>query len=141
MKKYLASLLFVVLVFSPVYVYAQDITANNTLENIFEISKNKKYETAAGLLAYDGSDEDRKFRDTFKPAEKSELKVVKRKLKKIKALIDISDNYTFGEAIKTNKEGVEWYIQPVTFNSGTQKLITNFEFVKINGKFVLADID
>ncbi len=141
MKKNIAHLLFVVLAISSVKTYAQDITANNTLENIFEISKNKKYESAAVLMAYDGSDENRKFKDTFNSKEKRELKIVKRKLKKIKALIDISDNYIFGKVLKTKKDGIEWHIQPVVFNSGNQKLTTNFEFVKIKGKFVLADID
>ncbi|MGD8779964.1 MAG: hypothetical protein PVH88_13500 [Ignavibacteria bacterium] len=141
MKKNLITLLYAVFLVASVNIPAQEVTANKTLENIFEYSKSKNYESAAVFLAYDGVDENRKFKDTFNSKEKSELKIVRRKLKKIKALIDISDNYEFGKTVKKKKDGVDLFIQPVVFNSGNQKLTTNFEFIKIKGKFALADID
>ena len=116
-------------------------TSQETLKQILDFSKGKKYVEAAALIAYDGADESKKFKVAFNAKDGNELNSVKRICKKVKALMDISDSYEIGTAKEEKKDGIDWTVIEVSFKSGNQNLKTLFSFVKINDKFLLGDID
>lgn len=135
--KYLLGTLILTLTFSNAF--AQ--TTDDALKKLFDLSKAKNYKEAAALIAYDGKEAARKLKDTYKADDKKELNKVKRVCKKIKALLDISDSYKLGNVTTKKDQDVEWTIHQVEFKSGKQTLKTDFAFVKLNGNFVLGDID
>ena len=78
-------------------------TSQETLKQILDFSKAKKYVEAAALIAYDGSDETKKFKVPFNAKNENEFNSVKRICKKVKALMDISDSYEIGSAKEEKK--------------------------------------
>ncbi|MFH1197056.1 MAG: hypothetical protein V1720_15270 [bacterium] len=129
----------------PVLIYAQPSNEEEAIKSqlvkLFDASKAKNYSAAAELIVYRGTDKTREWKDTFKISNETELEAVKRICKKIKALLDLSSGYELKRmTTETESEG-EWFIQEVVFKSGTQNLTTIFAFLKVNGNFVLGDID
>ena len=116
-------------------------TSQETLNQILEFSKSKKFAEASSLIAYDGVDEAKKFKMPFNPKDENDLNSVKRICKKIKALIDISDSYEIGAPVEKEKDGFNWTVIEVSFKSGSQNLKTLFSFVKVGEKFLLGDIN
>lgn len=105
-----------------------------TVAKIFNLCNNKNYEGMADLLLFkDGK--------TYRPynfSNKSEAKKVKRQCKKIKAYLDLSDSYEYDSFVNGNYESLPSSKLNIIFISGDQKLNISFEFVKLNGKILLA---
>ena len=120
---------------------AQKNAVQNVVKTLFNYSKSKDFNKAAKLIAYEGDDQSRVYKDSYNPANKDEMNHVKRICKKISALMDISNSYEMGDfSVKKNPEG-DHYVQEVLFVSGDQKLKTVFQFIQINGTYLLAAID
>ena len=111
-----------------------------TLTVLFDLSKKDDYKTAASYIVYSGNDEKRKFVDTYNYNERVEAKDVKRIAKKIKALLDITDNYKFLELTNDSQDGKTIFVQLVNFESSGQKLTTKFEFLKVGDKYLLLNV-
>lgn len=122
-------------------IQAQNNEIRSSIDKIFKLCKDKKYESAADMMAYSGSDTERNYSSTYDYSNNSEKSKVDRMCKKIKAFLDISDSYEVGSASQNNKMGPDFYTTQVSFKSGSQTLNTSFSFVKINGKFALAEIE
>ena len=107
----------------------------SALTNLFDLCKNKNYKDVSDYLAYNGKDADRNGKSTFNYANKSERKIVKRKCKKIKAYLDLSDSYEYGDfSTNGNKGNIN-----VIFKSGDQELKIVFIFIKTGKKILLSD--
>jgi len=105
-----------------------------TLTKLFDLSKSKNYKEASSLLAYDGKNKSKINKTAFNFADKKEKKAVKRKCKKIKAYLDLSDSYEYdGFASNGNNGTIK-----VNFKSGDQELKISFTFVKVDGKVLLS---
>lgn len=139
MKK--LSIILGLILFSSLFTVLKAQSSQDVLKNILEFSKAKKFSEAAAFIAYDGTDEAKKFKVAFDANNDNELNSVKRICKKVKALIDISDSYEIGSAKEEKKDGLDWTVIEVSFKSGSQNLKTLFSFVKVNDKFLLGDID
>ena len=135
------TLLISFILFTTSFTSSNAQSAEGVLKKLFDLSKSKKYSEAAALIVYDGKNDSRKFKQAFDAGNKRELNSVKRICKKIKALLDISDSYNVGKATEKTEDGIKWTTIDVHFNSGKQKLKTNFGFVTVNKKFLLGDID
>ncbi len=105
------------------------------LTNLFDLCKNKNYKDAANYFAYNGKDTDRNGKTAFNYTNKSERKIVKRKCKKIKAYLDLSDSYEYGD-FSTNGNKVNLN---VIFKSGDQELKIVFAFIKSGNKILLSN--
>ena len=113
----------------------------NTLVKLLDYSKSKAYDKAALLIAYDGEDKVRIQKDSFNPANKDELNEVKRKCKKISALIELSSKYeitTFTAPASGSKDA---FTLNVVFISGDQKLTTSFNFIKGEKSYLLSNMN
>lgn len=139
MKK--LSIILGLILFTALFTITKAQTSRETLTQILEFSKAKKFAEAAALIAYDGSDETKKLKVALNPKDENELNSVKRICKKVKALMDISDSYEIGGQAEKKENGVDWTVIEVSFKSGNQNLKTLFSFVKVNDKFLLGDID
>jgi len=139
MKK--LSIIIGLLLFTAISMNINAQSSQETLSQILELSKAKKFSEAAALIAYDGPNESKKLQAAYNPNDENELNSVKRICKKIKALIDISDSYEIGNPNETKEDGVDWTVIEVSFKSGNQNLKTIFSFVKVDDKFLLGDID
>ncbi len=145
MKNLILVSLFTFLVLAPSLIFAQSDAEKNEiktlLNKIFEVSKGKNVNDAAGLLAYTGDDEAKNLKQPFDLANSNDQNAAKRLLKKIKALLDISDSNAFTDFGTTNKKGISLVTLSVSFKSGAQTLTSVFSFVNINGKYLLAYVD
>ncbi|OGU33248.1 MAG: hypothetical protein A2068_14540 [Ignavibacteria bacterium GWB2_35_6b] len=139
MKK--LNLILGLIIFSAFFANTKAQTTKEALTQVLEFSKAKKFAEAAPLIAYDGTDETKKFKAAFNAKDENDLNSVKRICKKIKALVDISDSYEIGAQTEIEKDGIKWFVTEVGFKSGNQSLKTVFSFVKINDKFLLGDVD
>ncbi len=110
----------------------------NTFAKIVEVSKQKDIASAAGLLAYYGENQSRNLKTVLNFTDAEDNNIARRLLKKIKALFDISDSYTVANIQLSTKNDVQIYILTANFKSGAQNLSSNFTFVKIDNKFLLA---
>ncbi len=107
----------------------------NTLEKIFDLSKNQDYKALATHFTYKEGEE---FK-VYNYNDKAEAKIVKRLSKKIKAYLDLSDSYTISNISITKKEKLGNITLDILFNSGNQKLKITFVFVDNAGVLLLAD--
>lgn len=139
MKK--ISLILGLIIFASLFANVKAQSTQDALKQILEFSKEKKFEQAAPLIAYNGADETKKFKVAFSANDENELNSVKRICKKVKALVDISDSYEIGAQTEIEKDGIKWFVTEVGFKSGNQSLKTVFSFIKINDKFLLGDVD
>lgn len=143
--KNIKKILYLVLLFSfaSASIYSQkndDKSAvKASLNKIFELSKSGNFKDAAKLFAYKGNDKTRLFKSTFDYSKRTEKSKVRRNCKKIKAYLDLSDSFEYNGFVTKKIDGVLNYILNVKFKSGSQSLNITFKFIKINGKFVLAD--
>lgn len=143
--KNIKKILYLVLLFSfaSVSIYSQKNDNKNvvkaSLSKIFELSKSNKYQEAAKLFAYKGNDKTRAFKSTFDYSKRNEKSQVRRNCRKIKAYLDLSDSFEYDGFTTKKIDGILNYILIVKFKSGSQSLNIAFKFIKINGKFVLAD--
>ena len=112
----------------------------SALTKIFEMSKADNYDACAAFIAYSGDDKKREFVDTYNIKDRSEAKDVKRISKKIKALLDITDNYNFTTLTSEKTEGIDIFVQTVDFKSSGQQISTKFEFVKAGEKYLLVTV-
>lgn len=113
----------------------------NSLKTLFDLSSSKNYEKAASYIAYSGNDKSRYWADTYKSSSNEELSQVKRICKKIAALNDISDKYDVPSISHKKVNNVDVYTAEVDFSNGEQKLKTEFDFINIDGRFVLTEIN
>ncbi len=105
-----------------------------TVSKIFNLCNDKNYKAMADLLLFkDGN----KYRP-YNFSNKSEAKKVKRLSKKIKAYLDLSDSYEYNSFVKGKLNNLPSTTLNIIFVSGDQKLKISFEFVKLNGKILLA---
>ncbi len=118
-----------------------DVQLAESLNNIFEISKEKDYQSACVLIAYQGSDPNRKFKASLNSKSNSELDKAERIVKKIKAYLDISDSYSIKNVTSNSSEEFEFKIINVAFKSGGQELEIPFTFVKTENNYLLVSID
>ncbi len=127
-----------------VFLYAINIHAQNsvtkseiktTLTKLFDLCKTKNYAEASAYFAYEGKDAAGNRKVSFNYAEKSEKKAVKRKCKKIKAYLDLSDSYEYGDFNSSDSKAE----MNVIFKSGDQELKITFSFTKAENKILLTD--
>ena len=113
----------------------------NRIKEIFKVCESKDYSLAAEMFVYSGDDVKRAWKSAFDAKDKNELNKVKRICRKIGGFRKISGSYSFGKFFTKNESEGKWYVQEVIFKSGSQSLTAKFAFLKINGKFLLGDID
>src|SRR3989339_525305 len=110
MKTFMKSvfLVLIVVITGSNILFAQNESENavkSTLNKLFEFSKSKSYEKAAAYIAYEGEDKNRVGKESFNAANKDELNLVKRTLKKISALLEISSRHEFGKFSTSQTDG------------------------------------
>ena len=110
----------------------------NVLTNVLDFSKQNDFDKASKLLAYDGDDVKRKFTDVYNNNDKEEKNSIKRKCKKLKAYLDLSDSYEYTGFSISELEGHQVGVLNVNFKSGDQVLKIAFSFVKLNNGYALV---
>ncbi len=127
------------------YIFAQDDAEKQLIKTsvtkLFDLSKSKDLSGAATLIVYTGDDQARNFKQAYNAANNDDMNQVKRIMKKIKALLDISDSNAFAEFGASAKNDVKIYTLAVQFKSGAQTLSSVFSFVKIGNQFLLSSVD
>jgi len=124
-------------------VFAQNDHKNvqKIIADIFDLCKTEKFEEASVYFVYRGSDKARDLKSEINYKDRKEKSYVDRICKKINSFLKISDSYGFG---KTFSELEKWGIankQEVFFESETQKITTEFVFVKLKDKYLLAEVN
>jgi len=134
------------------FVFAAAITLNaqedidkeavsSKIDKIFQLAKNKQYKDLSLLVVYSGNNQKRYYKSSLNPDTDNELQQAERIAKKIKAYLDISDNYKVGNPSFKSQNNYNWADVTVEFISGKQNLDITFKFIKVNGDLLLADID
>ena len=130
---------FLVLFFFTINTFAQNAInekeVKSSLTNLFNVCKNRNYKSASNYFAYNGKDKSRNQKSSLNYTNKAEQKIVKRKCKKIKAYLDLSDSYEYANFSSNGNKGKI----SVIFKSGDQELTILFTFVKVGGKTLLLD--
>jgi len=108
---------------------------------ILDLSKSNKFKEASTLFAYKGIDKKRVNNDHFNYSNKDEKLKVKRICRKIKSLEMISKSYEVGKVQTIKNKKSTNYVVKIKYKSSTQTIVINFVFIKINGKYLLSDID
>jgi len=98
--------------------------------------KGGDYSGAAGLVAYSGSDRDRKYKD-LASAEGEDRSSLNKVCYKISQLMNKKNSYTLIKFEEEPESEGTWYVQTVKFDGGTAQLA----FLDINGTMALGDID
>mgnify|MGYP000890523412 CR=1 FL=1 len=142
MKKiYFTSLIPLFLLIFTASSFAQ---ANNdvksTIGTIIEMSKTKNYEGAAKFVAFRPDDKKMEYKAP-QLNSRDQMNYIKRLLKRIGALADVSSSFKIGEAVKQEITGVKFEKISVDFLSGSQKLNASFLFINIQGNYLLAEIE
>ncbi|MCB1605420.1 MAG: hypothetical protein KDI71_00380 [Xanthomonadales bacterium] len=99
--------------------------------------KGGDYSGAAGLVAYTGSDRDRKFK-SLASAEGEDRSILNKQCYQISKLLDGGKSYTLVKFEQETESEGTWYIQHMSFPSGATAALA---FLEIDGTFALADID
>jgi hypothetical protein len=141
-KYLLIGLLFLIGAIKPITAQNSPQTdIKNNLVKLLDYSKSKSYEKAALLIAYEGEDKTRVQKDSFNPANKDELTEVKRKCKKISALIELSSKYEITSFVPAASGTKDAFKLNVVFISGEQKLTTSFDFIKCDKGYLLSNMN
>ena len=137
-KKILGTVLFL---FLGNLIFAQDNSPVSALQKLFEVVKKHQYEKAAEMILYKGNNEKRNLKASFNYKNSAEKKQVDRICRRISKYLKISDSYEIhsGENSVINKHKKNTVT--VSFKSGAQILNIDFVFVKLNGKFLLSEIE
>ena len=99
--------------------------------------KGGDYSGAEGLVAYTGSDRDRKYKD-LASAEGQDRSILNSTCYRISKLMDGGNSYTImGFEEEKESEGT-WYILNTKFGNGQT---AQMAFLDIKGSMALADID
>lgn len=98
--------------------------------------KGGDYSGAAGLVAYSGSDRDRKYKD-LASAEGEDRSSLNKACYKISQLMNKKNSYTLMKFEEEPESEGTWYVQTVKFDGGTAQLA----FLDIKGTMALGDID
>lgn len=119
---------------------AEQDSIKSIINKLFEYSKTENYSRVASLIAYDGNDQTRYLSSSMNIQDAKEESKVKRIVKRIKAMLDISDSFSFGEF--STKPDPKFKITriEVLFKSGDQELKTMFSFVQNSQKYLLTDL-
>ena len=143
MKKNLLILIAIILsllfVNSTLQAQISEVDAKNSVENFFTLCKKSDFKNASSLLAYNGKDESRIYKDFFNPNNPDEFKEVKRVCKKVTATLLISDSYSFGKFRDKIIEEMKFKSLDVIFLSGKQKVKQKVLLLEINGKIAIFD--
>ena len=140
MKKFICTL-FTILIVTTAQTDSTQIKIESAVQNIIELSKNRDFVGACDFIAYTGVEESRKFNDKLNSKVSREVESAERILKKIKAYLDISDSYELGNIKTKSKKDHEFEVADIIFKSGKQTLKIEFEFIKVNKKYLLAAIE
>ena len=125
-------ILIAVIFFSLISFAQENNKLISTAKNIFELSANSEYKSAAKYFIY--SDENTTaYERVINPENKNELRTVKKICKKIKGLLKISSSYNFGDVKNQNNTT----IVTVNFLSTGQDLSFIIKFVKFNDEYKL----
>jgi len=98
--------------------------------------KGGDYSGAAGLVAYSGSDRDRKYKD-LASAEGEDRSSLNKACYQISQLMNKKNSYTLMKFEEEPESEGTWYVQTVKFDGGTAQLA----FLDIKGTMALGDID
>lgn len=139
--KYSLLFTFIILTVAVNFGQTPEGTIKSNLSSLFDLSKSKSFDKAAGLIAYEGSDATRVQKDSFNSSNKDEIAQVKRICKKIAALIELSTKYEFGQFSSTQNNEKEIFTLDVNFISGDQKLVTVFNFISTEKGFLLTNMN
>ena len=112
----------------------------STMTNLINLSKAKKYEDAGKFIAYCADDKKKEYKAPLL-SNKEQLNYVKRLIKRISALAEVSESFNISTTVEEKAGGIEYQNVTVEFLSGSQKISSVFRFVNLNGSFFLADID
>ncbi len=127
------------------FVYAQNDDKSevikSTINTLFDLCKNNKYEQAAAMIAYTGKNEKRNLAESYNYKDSKEASKVKRIAKKIKAFLDISDKFKIGSLKVSTVDNKNNYSVEVLFISGNQELKTLFTFIEAGNKILMADLN
>lgn len=142
MKIFMKSIFLALIVFmsGSNILFAQNESENvvkSTMDKLFEFSKSKSYEKAAAYIAYEGDDKNRIGKESFNAANKDELNLVKRTLKKISALLEISNRHEFGKFSTNKTDGKDIFSIEIVYFSNDQKIIETYSFIKNEKGFLL----
>lgn len=112
----------------------------SVMGTIIEMSKSKNYDAAAKYIAYRPDDKKMEYK-TPVLGNKEQMNYIKRLLKRIGALADVSASYNIGAVTPQDVSGIKFEKVSVDFISGSQKLNSSFLFINIQGSYLLAEIE
>ncbi|WP_223786909.1 hypothetical protein [Marinicella meishanensis] len=95
------------------------------------------YSDAAGLVVYNGSDRDRKFKD-LASAEGEDRSVLNSTCYQLSKLMNGKNSYVLTQFAEEPESEGTWYIQTVKFDGDRTAQLA---FLDINGTMALGDID
>lgn len=110
----------------------------NNLAQLVKACGNKggDYSGAAGLVAYNGSDRDRKYKD-LASAEGEDRSILNSTCYRISKLMNGKNSYVLTQFQEEPESEGTWYVQTVKFENVTAQLA----FLDIKGTMALGDID
>ena len=139
MKKLIGSVFVILMMtFGSLIAQTDESSIKAALANLFSYSKSNAFDKAALLIAYDGENKERINKDSFDPQKQNELDLVKRRCKKISALLNLSTKYELGQIIKKEENDKVIFSVEVNFISGEQKLTESYNFIKTDKGFLLS---
>ncbi|MCB1582505.1 MAG: hypothetical protein KDI92_05520 [Xanthomonadales bacterium] len=111
----------------------------NNLSKLIKACADKggDYSGAAGLVAYNGSDRARKYKD-LAAAEGEDRSVLNKTCYDLSKLMNGKNSYVLMKFEEETESEGTWYIQTVKFDGNK---MAQLAFLEINGTMALGDID
>ena len=119
----------------------RDQQVKRGLKELFGLCQARDLRKAAAYCVYRGSDERRRWRDVYNPAEKDERAEVTQICARIRAYLDEGAGYEFVRFRTRRESEGEWYWWQVKFRRGKNVQKASFAFLRIRGRYLLGDID
>jgi hypothetical protein len=107
------------------------------LVKLFQLCKDNDHRGAADYIVYRGSDETRKWKDTYDYDNETERYQVEQTCGRISSYLELAPDFVFREFKKDKESEGTWHIWEVLF--GNKKVY--FALLKIKGRYCLGDID
>ena len=111
------------------------------VKSLIAACKAGNFPEVTGMMAYTGSNKKLKYKSILNPKKNAHVKQAKKLCKKINNDINKKGDLTYTTFTEEEESEGMWYVWEIHYPSRGVKEAAYFAFMKIKGKYVLADLD
>jgi hypothetical protein len=139
----LGAALFLNIAAAPAQVKKQDksLAVKKDLQKLFKLCESERYSEAARQVVYRGSNEKRKWKDTYNYYVLNERMEVRGVCVSIQNLLRESDSYEFNRFFEETETEGTWHVWEIEFKRGAKTGKVSFAMLRVKGRYAVGDID